>query len=704
MKAKSKIILTSVATIALSAGLAVGGTFALFTSEDQVNIAVTAGKVKVDAEIANLKLYSAKAATASDAGAFQDENDAWYVYDYQGDNAQNFSMGGSASVTGGTLTLTNAIPGDKVEFDITIDNQSNVGILYRTVVTCEEGQFLYNALDFGSGVDYNDYKYYKTAWTSIDANASITTVPFSVALPMTLGNAYQEQGCKISFKVEAVQGNATVTEGPEFEAMVFSNGVELEKNDNADNSYKLESAFAGENATAENVSVNVPTGATVTWKTGAGIGSTPFNENNPNLEEVNIQGSGWDSAFEATGSGVGPISSGEDAWTTIKDITVKDSSVSYAEGSWEYGYLEFAGKLRCVNVNFVNAIMFEGEEAEFIDCTFNSNMTKEYAVWVANGKATFTNCTFTGPRGLKTHEAYGSEVESIVVDGCSFVDISEKPGMAIGTVNAATSITIKNSEFISVQAGDQGLYAYETDTDVTTFNFVFKNNDTLQANAANVTTIGTKEELFAFAKDVNENGNSYSGKYVKLTADIDLNDEEWTPIGQTGGSYAKTYFQGTFDGRGYTISNLKITQADEGPYYATGLFGFIDAADGDIKNLIVDTATIKGHHYTGVIVGYLTGKITSCTVKNAHIVSTHANNDACGDKSGVIVGYVNGGTVTSNKAVDCTVKGGRDAGQIAGAAKTTQVYGNTASNVTVSATGDCPEEANIRNAEIGRLL
>ena len=261
MKAKSKIILTSVATIALSAGLAVGGTFALFTSEDQVNIAVTAGKVKVVAEIANLKLYSAKAATASDAGAFQDENDAWYVYDYQGDNAQNFSMGGSASVAGGTLTLTNAIPGDKVEFDITIDNQSNVGILYRTVVTCEEGQFLYNALDFGSGVDYNDYKYYKTAWTSIDANASITTVPFSVALPMTLGNAYQEQGCKISFKVEAVQGNATVTEGPEFEAMVFSNGVELEKNDNADNSYKLESAFTSETLASEKVSVGVPAGA-----------------------------------------------------------------------------------------------------------------------------------------------------------------------------------------------------------------------------------------------------------------------------------------------------------------------------------------------------------------------------------------------------------------------------------------------------------
>ena len=216
MKAKGKIILTSLATIALSASLVVGGTFALFTSEDENTIEVVAGRVKVDATMETLRLYSAKAATATDADAFQDEKNAWYVHEYQGDNVTNFSMGGSAPMTDSTLELVNVIPGDKVEFDITIDNASNVGILYRTVVTCEDGELLYSALDFGGSVDYSKYSSYKSGWTFVDAADGITKVSFSIALPVELGNTYQGEGCKIKFRVEAVQGNANVNMDPEF--------------------------------------------------------------------------------------------------------------------------------------------------------------------------------------------------------------------------------------------------------------------------------------------------------------------------------------------------------------------------------------------------------------------------------------------------------------------------------------------------------
>ena len=51
-----------------------------------------------------------------------------------------------------------------------------------------------------------------------------------------------------------------------------------------------------------------------------------------------------------------------------------------------------------------------------------------------------------------------------------------KPGIALGDLNAETSVTIKNSTFDGCQAGDQKLYMYETDTDVTTFTFVTENN------------------------------------------------------------------------------------------------------------------------------------------------------------------------------------------------------------------------------------
>lgn len=46
MTKKTKVLATSIASIAMCASIAVGGTFALFTSESEVNVAVTSGKVK----------------------------------------------------------------------------------------------------------------------------------------------------------------------------------------------------------------------------------------------------------------------------------------------------------------------------------------------------------------------------------------------------------------------------------------------------------------------------------------------------------------------------------------------------------------------------------------------------------------------------------------------------------------------------------
>ena len=132
-------------------------------------------------------------------------------------------------------------------------------------------------------------------------------------------------------------------------------------------------------------------------------------------------------------------------------------------------------------------------------------------------------------------------------------------------------------------------------------------------------------DLKAFADELNVNGKSFSGKTFKLGADIDLGNTEWTPIGQTGGNGTTTYFQGTFDGDNHTIKNLAISASawDEGANYAAGLFGFIDPGGATIKNLTIDGAKVEGHHWTGAVVGYLTGTVENCHVKNATIISTH---------------------------------------------------------------------------------
>ena len=119
-----------------------------------------------------------------------------------------------------------------------------------------------------------------------------------------------------------------------------------------------------------------------------------------------------------------------------------------------------------------------------------------------------------------------------------------------------------------------------------------------------VVTIASAEELALLAKQVNA-GTSYNGYTVKLVNDIDLGSRLWTPIGKSG----KT-FQGVFDGNGKTISNLLINNSHQSD---VGLFGL--TTNGEIKNVIVKNASVKGYLDVGVVAGTpYTSKYTNITV------------------------------------------------------------------------------------------
>ncbi|MCI6287892.1 MAG: hypothetical protein MR727_04045, partial [Lentisphaeria bacterium] len=105
-------------------------------------------------------------------------------------------------------------------------------------------------------------------------------------------------------------------------------------------------------------------------------------------------------------------------------------------------------------------------------------------------------------------------------------------------------------------------------------------------------TISTLEELKAFRDAVNS-GTSYKGQTVELSADIDLKGEEWTPIGKSGST-----FQGVFNGNGHTVSNLVINQPGMSD---VGFFGF--TTDGEIKNLTIHNADVKGYLDVGAVAG-----------------------------------------------------------------------------------------------------
>ncbi len=325
---------------------------------------------------------------------------------------------------------------------------------------------------------------------------------------------------------------------------------------------------------SEDVEATIELAGNVEWTTGAGIGSTPFMDEDAKTKVLTINGNGH--KLIAQGSGVGAIRMANGGKIIFNNVVVEDKSVSYAENSWEYGYLEFEGELEFNNCVFVNAVQFDDANVTFNECSFNSHDDNQYGVWVCGNKAYFNECTFEGPRGLKVHEAYGSEVEEVVVDESTFNDIAKKPGIALGDLNADTTITIKNSTFNNCKAGDQGLYIYETDTDVTTFDFTEENNAVKVA-------VATAED---FAKMLKFN----TGKIeVVLNADIEC------PISslgqQTGGS--GEYKLGGEDTEAITIDlggkKLNITTT-----YWSGIGAKNDNALFTIKNGTMTSSQATG--------------------------------------------------------------------------------------------------------------
>lgn len=132
-------------------------------------------------------------------------------------------------------------------------------------------------------------------------------------------------------------------------------------------------------------------------------------------------------------------------------------------------------------------------------------------------------------------------------------------------------------------------------------------------------TISTGEELKAFAQEVN-NGNSFLGKTVYLTADINLNGDEnnqWTPIGTSD----SCSFEGTFEGNGHIISGLYMNNSES---HYQSLFG---CNKGIIQNIAVH-GTITSPSINSRVAGICSnnlGKISQC-YNNVNLTSSNSIN------------------------------------------------------------------------------
>lgn len=129
--------------------------------------------------------------------------------------------------------------------------------------------------------------------------------------------------------------------------------------------------------------------------------------------------------------------------------------------------------------------------------------------------------------------------------------------------------------------------------------------------------IATAEQLAKLARDVN-NGNTFRGKYFKLTADIDLSGGIWMPIGKyyNYGNGNNRLFFGKFDGNGHVIKNMHIQweDADDNAKSVWGLFSTLQGESSTnlttVTNLIIENATVeKKRDFSPIGPGYNVGVV-----------------------------------------------------------------------------------------------
>jgi hypothetical protein len=232
--------------------------------------------------------------------------------------------------------------------------------------------------------------------------------------------------------------------------------------------------------------------------------------------------------------------------------------------------------------------------------------------------------------------------------------------------------------------GEQTFNVTLTATDVATWDGTTMTEPTA---VEGIYQIGTGAELAWFANQVN--GGQYKTKAV-LTADIDLGDYAWTPIGGTTTTKA---YQGVFDGKGHTVKGLYINNATT-TYQA--LFAYLK--DASVSNVTVD-GEISGKQYVaGIAANMGANSVIDRCVNKAKITGA-------GTYVGGITGYVGVATAkVTNSYNTGDVTGTTNCGGVAGSNNATAVIENVFNlgNVEGTTVGACiggtTKKDNVKNA------
>ena len=273
-----------------------------------------------------------------------------------------------------------------------------------------------------------------------------------------------------------------------------------------------------------------------------------------------------------------------------------------------------------------------------------------------SGSARITNCeaTFNSGGGVLvggTFTMTGGTIENCKADasGGGVATYKDDSGLTTFTM---TGGTIKKCKALKANGG--GVFVFYSNfelsgnasiTDCTAMEYgdcilIDRSNATFTVNDSNITIngqimqyfgsalinglgtakfpyqIGDKAELVLFGSIVNGTAGNYipaqRGACAELTADVDLENDAWTPIGQNTGDDPKDTlaYSGTFNGNGHTISGLNVT----GEFAYSGLFGYTEGAA--IRDLTVAGKVTSTSTDSSTAVGGIIGRAKGSTIEN----------------------------------------------------------------------------------------
>ena len=649
-----KRILSSVITIALCLCLVAGSTFALFTSNDEVNIAVTAGTVKVSAYLSDFQTFSMDKATAVN-GVFDNGGTAVYNND-------------------GTLTLNDITPGDLVKFNVNIENQSNVDVQYRLRMF-DEGT-LAEVLEAHVHIPGTvvDVKLTPDEQDSVWMDLPETGIkfPVEVELPELVKNDYQNNDAKITVIVEAVQanehrGNVEVSSADQL-IEALSQKVDYPLN------IKLTSDIEFDKNTVMTASNGETKGKIVVEDL-----------------EVTLDLNGKTLSLAGKNQAIRAIGTAELTITGDGTVSVTDSGKTF-----RMIYAQDSAKVTVLNGTFKNSLR-RSDSDDFVYTGITTEEGSDALVEIYGGTFDIPSAARADGRGYPCLLDNINEKNAAVytpginVYGGTFVNQNPSKGY-LGQDPASTALVPDGYETVVLGADSNGNQWFKVQEAVPTIDPV-----AMTANTAAMTYTVTEAGNLVWMAEQVKAGNNFDGYTVVLANSLDLGGATIPTIGEEDKP-----FHGDFDGATYEISNFKIDVDSYG-----GLFGNVV---GTIKDLKVSGANVQSTHYAGGIVAYIHGSVLNCKVSNSVIAATDPDATATngdGDKVGGIVGFIgNGNCNISGCTVEKTnISANRDAGQVAGSAYDPAHVNNcTVDNVEVVWNG-YPTGANIYPVQqVGRII